>query len=416
MAVGISGVTPDTRLTIAANTTIPSLNNPHVIVHVVGPNVSSTIPFQFDTFGGAGGIIFLRANGTAGNPTALLSGDIICNITNRGHDGVAYSAGGGGSAAFAAQCTENWNATSHGAAWQFRGVPAGTTTQVAFGYFGTGLTVSTTVADPGYGIIDAGTGFRVAGAAATSHILVSNGTNFVGSGSPAIATSLAVGTTVATGTGIVNVATGYRIAGLAATGDILRGDGTNFISTTAAPTLGKVTGWQGGYVAARYYIGVQAGGATTMTTAASSTYFFPFIVGETHTFDRLAVQVVTTGSGTTVHMAIYNASAGIPSTLVLDAGTAGISTTGLKPITISQQLSPGPYYLAAQFDGTTGVQACVATQLGLYFFTGATDLVTVDSQLGATMASAAFPATAFGGVMGALTYSTAPTPIMAIRG
>lgn len=86
--------------------------------------------------------------------------------------------------------------------------------------------------------------------------------------------------------------------------------------------------------------------------------FATFFVDATTAFDQIGCNVAATGNaGAVIRLGIYNADAtGIPSTLVLDAGTVvGDSGTGLKTITISQTLAPGLYFLAA------GVQSAATT-------------------------------------------------------
>jgi len=97
---------------------------------------------------------------------------------------------------------------------------------------------------------------------------------------------------------------------------------------------------------------------STTTTAASTSYghLVPFYVHETTTFDRIAIQITTASGGSTIEMAIYGSDAnGKPSGLILDAGTVSGSFTGFKAITISQELSPGLYWLVGIPSTTTGL-------------------------------------------------------------
>jgi hypothetical protein len=73
----------------------------------------------------------------------------------------------------------------------------------------------------------------------------------------------------------------------------------------------------------------------------------PFLLGETTTFDRIAVDVNTGGSaGAVVRLGIYADSGdGYPGALILDAGTVDATATGLLTITINQQLTPGLYWI-----------------------------------------------------------------------
>lgn len=81
----------------------------------------------------------------------------------------------------------------------------------------------------------------------------------------------------------------------------------------------------------------------------------PYIVGAGETLDRIGLATVATGVGT-ARLGIYNSgSDGLPSTVLLDAGTVSNATsTGEKSITISQALSPGVYWLACLIVTTGG--------------------------------------------------------------
>ena len=84
------------------------------------------------------------------------------------------------------------------------------------------------------------------------------------------------------------------------------------------------------------------------------TYYTPIYVDSTTSFDRLAFQTGSGWAGTaTVRLGIYNDTDGLPSTLLLDAGTVS-ATAGLVTyqITISQSLNAGLYWLAFCQQGT----------------------------------------------------------------
>lgn len=191
-------------------------------------------------------------------------------------------------------------------------------------------------------------------------------------------------------------------------------------STTHVWTAAKAAGWNGGYVAGRYYLGMSSGAVGTGALAANTAYFFPFAVGEAHTFDRISVQVTTAGTANNARLAIYNSAGGQPTSLVVDGGVVGgvnpMQSTGLKTVTISQVLSPGVYQLAIVVDGSVTVAAIPFAHSGMMFFSGTTDFVTADTLLNATLTYGAFPATAFTGGMGSITYSSSSSPALALRG
>lgn len=76
-------------------------------------------------------------------------------------------------------------------------------------------------------------------------------------------------------------------------------------------------------------------------------YYIPFFVDQTTTFDRIACRTGGSFSGSgVVRLGIYNDTQGLPSTLVLDAGTVATTVTNSPhEITINQTLSAGIYWL-----------------------------------------------------------------------
>jgi hypothetical protein len=185
---------------------------------------------------------------------------------------------------------------------------------------------------------------------------------------------------------------------------------------SAAPGLGKVTAWRGGYVTGRYYIGEATNLNSTLAMAANTVYFIPVVVGETHTFDRIAVNVTATGTAVNLRPAIYNAAGGVPTSLVADGGNISASGTGLVAATISQALAPGIYWLAIVADGTVTITATSSTQGSAAQFSGLSSFATPDLQLNAAMTLGAYPANAFTGAMGAVTYSASSPPVLGLRG
>lgn len=81
----------------------------------------------------------------------------------------------------------------------------------------------------------------------------------------------------------------------------------------------------------------------------------PFPVHSAMTFDRIGIEVTTSAASGVVRLGIYGDSDGIPGSLILDAGTVDASTTGAKEITISQQLTPGMYYVASVGQVSSGI-------------------------------------------------------------
>lgn len=101
-----------------------------------------------------------------------------------------------------------------------------------------------------------------------------------------------------------------------------------------------------------YYSFTSSPSDTTASPGANSlqggAYFY---VDAATTFDMIGVEVTTAVASSTVRLGIYSVTNSLPTTLVLDAGTVDSSTTGVKQIVISQQLTKGSYILVAVQQG-----------------------------------------------------------------
>jgi hypothetical protein len=91
----------------------------------------------------------------------------------------------------------------------------------------------------------------------------------------------------------------------------------------------------------------------TLTLVAATMYAMPFLVGATHSYDRISIHVTTAGAaGKLAQLGIYADSGGVPGALILDAGNVSVASTGGKEININQSLARGWYWLACLSDGT----------------------------------------------------------------
>jgi hypothetical protein len=117
------------------------------------------------------------------------------------------------------------------------------------------------------------------------------------------------------------------------------------LGLTKIPTLRPYSG---------LYIRTPIDGMFKSIVAHQTTYYQPIYISKTNTFDRIALHTQGDFSGsTTVRMGIYNDSDGLPTTVLLDAGTVSPSAANTNyQITISQSLSPGLYWLALCQQGT----------------------------------------------------------------
>lgn len=119
----------------------------------------------------------------------------------------------------------------------------------------------------------------------------------------------------------------------------------NGIDTTVYAQLPYLAKQSQKYYRTQLPIAPSAGGTTLIE---DRTYYTPVYIPNALTVDRL---VVRTGSGfvgtATVRLGIYNNTNGLPSTVLLDAGTVSATAASTDySITISQALGIGWYWLA----------------------------------------------------------------------
>ena len=77
----------------------------------------------------------------------------------------------------------------------------------------------------------------------------------------------------------------------------------------------------------------------------------------TATYDRIGCEITSAGgSGSLGRLGIYNSSStsNYPNTLLFDAGTVSVASTGKKEATISQSITQGIYWLAYLSDTVSG--------------------------------------------------------------
>ena len=73
----------------------------------------------------------------------------------------------------------------------------------------------------------------------------------------------------------------------------------------------------------------------------------PFIVSKPITLDRIGMAITASGTAASVlRLGIYDDVNGVPTNLILDAGTIAADSATDQTITINQILTPGLYYLA----------------------------------------------------------------------
>ena len=91
-----------------------------------------------------------------------------------------------------------------------------------------------------------------------------------------------------------------------------------------------------------------AGQLATQGLTLNRVYYVPLLLWNDITIDRLGVSVSTAGSaGAVLRLGIYNSDTeGVPSTLVVDAGTVASTSVAAVEATLSQALSAGLYWVA----------------------------------------------------------------------
>lgn len=163
---------------------------------------------------------------------------------------------------------------------------------------------------------------------------------------------------------------GVSAGSTSAAGVLQLTDSTSSTSTTTAATPNAVKtvydlAFSKGldWIQFRYYRSVY--GTASVAATANVTYYSPLIVPSNLTIDRIGILTAGGFNGTaSVRMGIYSNTASAPDQLILDAGTvSATAANGVYQITISQALTPGIYWLAANtqtaatvnnFIGTTG--------------------------------------------------------------
>ena len=106
-------------------------------------------------------------------------------------------------------------------------------------------------------------------------------------------------------------------------------------------------------------------GNASFAMSPNTTYYTPIFINTSTAYDRLACRTGTFSAANTVRLGIYNDSNGLPSTLLLDAGTVSAAAANTTyEITISQTLNAGFYWLAFNSVSNTATQFLGAAAAG----------------------------------------------------
>jgi hypothetical protein len=123
---------------------------------------------------------------------------------------------------------------------------------------------------------------------------------------------------------------------------------------TAASVAGAAVGSVFSTSASGAYIIVPPVAGSVLAGSLSAGYMraVPILIPAGVTVSALGVNVTTLGAGETMRLGIYDDATGIPTNLMLDAGTIDASTTGYKEITgLTQALTPGRYWIVGCHQG-----------------------------------------------------------------
>ena len=256
--LGIGTAAPTTKLTISANTALPSVGA------ITGTNLwqvgadATTNAFTLDAFGGANAVFTRRANGTSASPTALTANSLILQFGARGYGATSYSSTA--RAAFQFLASENWTDTAQG----------------AYITFSTTANTTATVATERMRILDSGAiSFGSSGTAygTSGQVLTSAGNATPTWTTPTTGTVTAVSVVSANGfTGTVaNPTTTPAITLTTSITGILQGNGTAISAASTTGTGSVVLSASPTFTGTVVAPIINAGAATALTLQSAST-------------------------------------------------------------------------------------------------------------------------------------------------
>lgn len=156
----------------------PAFSNAQSHVRILAPDAGTSI-ISLETYGNQNQIFGAAAGGTAASPSATGTGVTAMNLSAVAWDGSIWGNPGGSNASISLRTAEAQTGTAHGFLINFTTTPIGSTTRATAMTVGSGLAVGSAAVDPGAGIVNATTGYRIANAATLANVLRGDGTNFV---------------------------------------------------------------------------------------------------------------------------------------------------------------------------------------------------------------------------------------------
>lgn len=276
------------KLTINANTAAPNasgITGSYIpILHLVGADniINGAIIDNFTGFGAPNIEAFLvmrSARGTGASPTAVQSGDFLGFFGTSGANGSGtYAVANTAGTFFGAAATQNWTTSNNGTDFRVYTTPNNTNAAALVLLVGQsgGMSIGSST-DPGAGIINTLTGYRINNAAVSGNFLRGNGTNFVSATISASDLPAPYGATSYTSNGVLygNGASNIQVTAQGGANTVLTAN-AGAPSFSAAPVIG-----------------------TSVTT--------PIIYGGSAASSTLSLES-TSGAGTTDSIGFYTAS------------------------------------------------------------------------------------------------------------
>jgi len=115
------------------------------------------------------------------------------------------------------------------------------------------------------------------------------------------------------------------------------------------------------------YLSSPAIAISTLVMANNTLYMVPVWVPDIRNFTSITLGFVSSAVSGNAHLGIYrcNRLTGHPTTLIVDAGTVSVGTTGTKTLSINVTLNPGLFMLAIVASSAPTVHATLSDALGI---------------------------------------------------
>jgi len=196
-------------------------------------------------------------------------------------------------------------------------------------------------------------------------------------------------------------------------------------AATARSTLGisgpvSLSHGQDALPSGRYLSNSVIQASTAQNYVPNSLWLSPFVAPFDVTIDRLCVEVTTFGTaGATGRIGIYNVSGGVPTSLIVDAGTFAVDSNGVKEVTLSPTITlerNRPYAFAFVHGSSANV--------GMRIFTAASGVAQLSEAVAGTNVTsprrtwqrAGFTYAALPNPAGSVTYETVLPTAFYVRG